>query len=273
MPNPVQTSWDFFKGTLYAVPFAFVLSQLILPNFPGIVWFALFVIPILFPAAILMAYPKFVGTATAFAIDFIVFLKPRETMVYEPRDFIETSAGMLVGILIGIAVFIVVLPKRPKVVVNRMMNALRTDILRLCLRDRMPSASGFESLAYDRINQMMPTMARMKGAGERLIDDALSAITLGLEIVRVRKILQDGGLGEKISSRISQSLSELARMITLGKADDRSVAEFTFAMRSLAGEIPNLSTLPAALQSAASLRLIAVVVEDHPSLVSNDDVI
>eukprot|EP01132_Coremiostelium_polycephalum_P012317 gene12318-15052_t len=267
MPNPLQTSWGFFKGTLYAVPFAFVLGQLILPSFPGLFWFALFIVPVLVPAALLMADPRHVGPATAFAINFIVFLKPHEAMVFEPQVFMETSLSVLVGILIGLLVFIVVLPKRPQVTVNRMMGALRTDIVRLCLRDRVPSPSAFNSLAYDRINQLMPILRTMREAGETLLDDALSSVTLGAEIIRLRRLLSWGRLEHDIADRVSENLAQLAKMISLQTQDTGAVAGYVASARSMAADIPGMSARPLALQAAASLRLIAVMIEDHPSLV------
>jgi uncharacterized membrane protein YccC len=266
MPNPLQTSWGFFKGTLYAVPFAFLLSQLILPYFPGLFWFSIFIIPVLVPAAILMADPRHVGPATAFSINFIVFLKPHETMTFAPSAFLETSLSVLVGVLIGILVFIVVLPKRPQGTVNRMIGALRTDIVRLCLRDRVPNASAFNSLAYDRINQLMPILRTMRDAGETVLDDALSSVTLGAEIIRLRRLLLWGRLDQGVADRVSENLAQLARTISLQTQDPALIAEYVASARTVAADIAPVSGEALALQAAASLRLIAVMIEDHPSL-------
>ena len=67
-PFPVKVAWGFFKGTLLALPVAFVVGQFVLPALPGFGWFTLFVVPILVPAALGMANPRHVGVATAFAI-------------------------------------------------------------------------------------------------------------------------------------------------------------------------------------------------------------
>ncbi|RUU85274.1 FUSC family protein, partial [Mesorhizobium sp. M7A.T.Ca.TU.009.01.3.1] len=66
-PDPVQVAWGFFKGTLLALPFAFLVGQIALPALPGFGWFMLFVVPILVPTALVMANPRYVGVATAFA--------------------------------------------------------------------------------------------------------------------------------------------------------------------------------------------------------------
>lgn len=118
-PDPVQSAWGFFTGTLIALPFAFLVGQVALPALPGFGWFTLFVVPILVPAALGMANPRHVGVATAFAINFLAFLSPHQQMIYDPGPFFAGSASILVGILIAIGVFIVVLPADPWVTVER----------------------------------------------------------------------------------------------------------------------------------------------------------
>lgn len=278
MPNSVQASWGFFKGTLAAVPFAFVVSQLILPLFPGLFWFAVFVTPVLVPAAFLMADSRRSGPATAFAINFIVFLKPHEAMAYAPRTFVESSVAVLGGILIGLLVFILVLPKRPQSAVRGLMRALRADIVRLCLRDRVPNHSAFVSLAYDRVNQLMLLLRAIKGSDEQILDDALSTVTLGLEVIRLRKIMQQAGMHQRGLDQtgldsfgtglIRSSLGELARMMSVRMEGEASIARFVATTRRSASEILEAGSTPSALQAAASMRLLAVVMEDHPSLVA-----
>ncbi|RVC27303.1 FUSC family protein, partial [Mesorhizobium sp. M7A.F.Ca.CA.004.04.2.1] len=155
-PDPVQVAWGFFKGTLLALPFAFLVGQIALPALPGFGWFMLFVVPILVPTALAMANPRYVGVATAFAINFLAFLSPHQAMTYDPVPFFAGSASILVGILLAIGVFIVVLPADPWLAANRIVRAMREDLARLCLHERVPRRSAFESLAYDRINQLMP---------------------------------------------------------------------------------------------------------------------
>ena len=92
-PDPAQVSWGFFKGTLLALPVAFVVGQLALPVLPGFGWFVLFVVPILVPAALAMANPRLVGVATAFAINFLAFLNPHQGMSYDPAACAAFMAG------------------------------------------------------------------------------------------------------------------------------------------------------------------------------------
>ncbi|OWK20205.1 hypothetical protein AJ88_34395 [Mesorhizobium amorphae CCBAU 01583] len=112
-PDPVDSAWGFFKGTLLALPFAFLVGQIALPALPGFGWFVVFVVPIMVPAALGMANPRHVGVATAFAINFFAFLSPHQAMTYDPGPFFAGSVSILVGILVAVGVFIACCPPTP----------------------------------------------------------------------------------------------------------------------------------------------------------------
>ncbi|WP_292177101.1 FUSC family protein, partial [Mesorhizobium sp.] len=210
-PDPVQVAWGFFKGTLLALPFAFLVGQIALPALPGFGWFMLFVVPILVPTALAMANPRYVGVATAFAINFLAFLSPHQAMTYDPGPFFAGSASILVGILLAIGVFIVVLPADPWLAANRIVRAMREDLARLCLHERVPRRSAFESLAYDRINQMMPLVQNAGRKGDAVLGGGVAAVTVGLEVLRLRDASQSHAIPSETALSIANFLRGLAR--------------------------------------------------------------
>ncbi|TIX21336.1 FUSC family protein, partial [Mesorhizobium sp.] len=210
-PDPVQVAWGFFKGTLLALPFAFLVGQIALPALPGFGWFMLFVVPILVPTALAMANPRYVGVATAFAINFLAFLSPHQAMTYDPGPFFAGSASILVGILLAIGVFIVVLPADPWLAANRIVRAMREDLARLCLHERVPRRSAFESLAYDRINQLMPLVQNAGRKGDAVLGGGVAAVTVGLEVLRLRDASQSHAIPSETALSIANFLRGLAR--------------------------------------------------------------
>jgi len=261
-PAPIRTAFGFFKGTLLAVPFAFVVGQLLLPAFPGFGWFVLFVIPVLIPGALAMANPTFTGTATAFAINFLAFLSPHQTMVYSPLHFLNQTASIIAGILLSIGVFWSVLPARPRDSVLRIVATIKEDLVRLCLHERIPRRSAFESLAYDRINQLMPFAQRTGGRGEAMLIGSVAAATVGLEILALRNA--QPRLPEPDRPVIAASLKRLASLI-LRPTGSGSIAAFAAATRAQAEALGKRDAAdPSLLGVAASLRVIAAAVEDNP---------
>lgn len=270
-PNPVQSAWGFFTGTLLALPFAFLVGQIALPALPGFGWFALFVMPILVPAALGMANPRYVGVATAFAINFLAFLSPHQTMTYDPLPFFAGSASILVGILLAIGVFMVVLPADPWVTVNRILQAMREDLARLCLHERVPRRSAFESLAYDRINQLMPLLQRVGKKGDAALGSSIATVTVGLEILRLRAAQQNSMIPSETALSITNFLRGLARELLFHRPGERQAATIAVA-RQYATGIAERSDAAEMLQVAASLRIIAAALEDFPDFFAKEKV-
>ncbi|MCQ8875745.1 FUSC family protein [Mesorhizobium sp. LMG17149] len=268
-PDPVQVAWGFFKGTLLALPFAFLVGQIALPALPGFGWFMLFVVPILVPTALAMANPRYVGVATAFAINFLAFLSPHQAMTYDPGPFFAGSASILVGILLAIGVFIVVLPADPWLAANRIVRAMREDLARLCLHERVPRRSAFESLAYDRINQLMPLVQNAGQKGDAVLGGGVAAVTVGLEVLRLRDASQSHAIPSETALSIANFLRGLARELLFRAPGDPQTSTVTVA-RQYAASIAQRNGTGELLQIAASLRIIAAAMEDFPDFFASD---
>ncbi|MER9234281.1 FUSC family protein [Mesorhizobium sp. M0622] len=270
-PDPIRSAWSFFEGTLLALPFAFLVGQLALPALPGFGWFMVFVVPILVPAALGMANPRYIGVATAFAINFLAFLSPHQAMTYDPLPFLAGSASILVGILLAIGVFAVVLPADPWVTINRILQAMREDLARLCLHDRLPRRSAFESLAYDRINQLMPLLQNAGKEGDAVLGGGIAAVTAGLEILRLRNAQQSSTIPSETALSMTNFLRGLARELLFRRPGEPRTATATVARQYAAG-IAERSDAAEMLQIAASLRIIAAAIEDFPDFFAKDRV-
>ncbi|KRB14137.1 fusaric acid resistance protein [Mesorhizobium sp. Root695] len=268
-PDPVQVAWGFFRGTLFALPFAFLVGQIALPALPGFGWFMLFVVPILVPTALAMANPRYVGVATAFAINFLAFLSPHQAMTYDPGPFFAGSASILVGILLAIGVFIVVLPADPWLAANRIVRAMREDLARLCLHERVPRRSAFESLAYDRINQLMPLVQNAGRKGDAVLGGGVAAVTVGLEILRLRRASQGHAIPSETALSIANFLRGLARELLFRAPGDQQTSTVAVA-RQYSASIAQRNGTGEMLQIAASLRIIAAAMEDFPDFFARD---
>jgi uncharacterized membrane protein YccC len=262
-PDPVRVAWGFFKGTLLALPFAFLVGQFALPALPGFGWFMVFVVPVLLPAALAMTNPRYVGVATAFAINFLAFLSPHQRMTYDPGPFLAGSASILVGILLAIGVFVVVLPADPWAVVDRIVRMMRDDLARLCMHERIPRRTAFESLAYDRVNQLMPYARQTGKKGETILDGSIAGVTVGIEILRLRQAMQSTHLLSETRDLISTFLRNLAREQLLRAPGGPRTSTITLA-RQYAAEISQRGGTTDMLEIAASLRIIAAAIEDFP---------
>jgi uncharacterized membrane protein YccC len=267
--DPVRSAWNFFEGTLLALPFAFVIGQLALPALPGFGWFTVLVVPILVPTALAMANPRYVPVATAFAINFLAFLSPHQVMTYDPAPFFAGSASVLIGILLATGVFIVVLPADRQGTVDRILQAMREDLARHCLHERVPRRPAFESLAYDRVNQLMPLLQQAGKKGDAMLGGSIAAVTVGVEILRLRNAQRSSTIPPETALSITNFLRGLARELLFRRPGEPQTATVAVARQYAAG-ISQRSDAAEMLQVAASLRIIAAAIEDFPDFFTKE---
>jgi uncharacterized membrane protein YccC len=214
------------------------------------------------PTALAMANPRYAGVATAFAINFLAFLSPHPVMTYDPQEFLTGSVSVLIGILLATGVYLVVLPVSAREAVQRIVRVMREDLARLCLHERIPRRSAFEGLAYDRINQLMPLLQSGGKRNDPLLGGSVVAVSVGLEILRLRLALLGTALPPAARQSVTEFLKGVARDL-LVQSPGHSWAAMIEQARRNAPEIAE-SDSPEALQSASAMRVIAAAIEDYP---------
>jgi uncharacterized membrane protein YccC len=270
-PNALDLSVTFLKGTVYAVPVAFVCGQLLLPHLPGVYWLAAVLTPILVLSGLAMARPSWVGVATGFAIMYLAMLNPRTIMTEDLQGFGLLVAAVIIGLALCVAVFKLVLPPNPRDEIQQLLGAIRTDLARLCIEPGMTAKLVFESRMYDRINQLLPRLQSVGSPGDAVLDGSLAALTLGLEILRLRGRRTDrplSGPEQALLDDLLQRLSDLLIEPTTGSAAVALATEMRSAAQRLAVE-SGVARASSRLPEAAALRLMAAALGDHAAFFAN----
>jgi hypothetical protein len=105
---------------------------------------------------------------------------------------------------------------------------------------------------------------RLGARGEKLFGGAIASVTVGLEILRLRKLQQSCADNPAIVQPIADFLKRLARALLL-RAHGDSWAPTIARMREQAATIAAKDGGTNALQMAASLRIIAAAIEAYPT--------
>jgi uncharacterized membrane protein YccC len=145
--------------------------------------------------------------------------------------------------------------------VDNIIRSMREDLVRLCLHERMPRRAAFESLAYDRVSQLMPFAQRIGRKADKVFGGSIVSVAVGLETLRLRKVLAAGGLPPEAAQTVAGFLKLLAREMIVRAPGD--LAHTVAAIRSQAAAIALVET-ENSLQAAASFRIIAAALEDYP---------
>ncbi|VVE48175.1 FUSC family protein [Pandoraea aquatica] len=193
-PNPAAGAWQFVKGSVIAVPVAFVCAFLVLPHINGLplllVVLALFWLPGIYATTL----PQHGLAALAYLVGFNTLTAADNPMHYNLPLFLNWSVAWIVGTLVAWMGFRLLLPR----VLPRDIERLRMRIRDEALRTFRPSTSigsitklltasrVWKWRQQHRIASLGALRKSQPDAMHRDIADALAGLHLGREVWRVR---------------------------------------------------------------------------------------
>lgn len=228
--NAEQIGFSFLRGILYAVPVAFVVGQLLLPQLSSFPLLCLALGVPLFFGALGMAKPQLAGTATAFCLHMIVLCAPQNEMRYDVAFFLNESLAMLFGVGCAVLAFRLVVLRNPVWHGRRLLRATLGDLARLTSRSLHGADNWFGGRIADRLLQLARHYPILPSETRSRWDDGVASLDLGDELLHLRGCLA-------------------VAQVPLGKAEQRFWRSLEQALR--AG--PQLAQIDALEHSAEEL--------------------
>ncbi|HIE1874871.1 TPA: FUSC family protein [Pseudomonas aeruginosa] len=217
--NAVAIGLSFLRGIVYAIPAAMLVSQWLLPQWNGFPLLCLAMGVPLFFATLGMAVPVTAGTATSFAIHFIVLVAPRNQMDYDLATLLNSAQGVLIGVGFAVVIFRL-LTLRPGWLTRRLLDATCVDLGRLTRRPLAQAENWFGGRMADRLLRLARHANLLPEQERRRWDDGLLALDLGNELIHLRACLEGArGVLRKARDRF---LGELGELLEAGPAGPRS---------------------------------------------------
>ena len=217
--NAVAIGLSFLRGIVYAIPAAMLVSQWLLPQWNGFPLLCLAMGVPLFFATLGMAVPVTAGTATSFAIHFIVLVAPRNQMDYNLATLRNSAQGVLIGVGFAVVIFRL-LTLRPGWLTRRLLAATCVDLGRLTRRPLAQAENWFGGRMADRLLRLARHANLLPEQERRRWDDGLLALDLGNELIHLRACLEGArGVLRKARDRF---LGELGELLEAGPAGPRS---------------------------------------------------
>jgi hypothetical protein len=102
--NGAQIGLSFLRGILLAVPVAFLVGQILLPQWSSFAMLCLGMGVPLFFGALGMAHPRTGATATSYCLHFIVLVAPLNAMHFDVASMLNSALAMLIGERRGIGI-------------------------------------------------------------------------------------------------------------------------------------------------------------------------
>lgn len=178
----------FLRGILYAVPVAFVVGQLLLPQLSSFAMLYLALGVPLFFGLLGMSRPALAGTATSFCLHFIVLCGPKNQMSYDVAFFLNEALAMLIGVGCAVLALRVVVVGNPLWHSRRLLQAILDDLGRLCSRTLGGAENWFGGRMADRL-LVLARYSNQAGDARQRWEDGLTSLDLGDELLHLRACL------------------------------------------------------------------------------------
>lgn len=250
--NGAQIGLSFLRGILLAVPAAFVVGQILLPQWSSFAMLCLGMGVPLFLGALGMAHPRTGATATSYCLHFIVLVAPLNAMQFNVASMLNNALAMLVGVSAAVMAFRLVVLRHPAWLGRRLRAATQHDLVRLTRRDLRGADSWFGGRMADRLMQLARHASELPEAERNRWDDGLHGLDIGDELVHLRMCLAVAQvrLGEAERQYLQQVQAVLASGPGPGRGDRLNAAsdQFIAALRQQPADDPLRLAIGAVLQ-------------------------
>ncbi|MGC5701379.1 FUSC family protein [Pseudomonas sp. NFXW11] len=251
--NGAQIGMSFMRGIFLAIPAAFVVGELLLPQWSGFPMLAMALGVPLFFGALGMAQPQIGATATSFCLHFIVLIAPQNRMSFDVATFFNSAQAMVLGVGAAVLAFHLLILRNPAWHGRRLLAATLSDLVRLTRRNLRGAESWFGGRMADRLLQLARHYPELPEPARSRWDDGLQGLDIGDELLHLRLSLAvaqaSGGRAQR------EYFEQLQRILEQGPAGSRqeALAAPSAALLDALGQLPPSDALK--LASGAVLQL------------------
>ncbi len=187
--NGAQIGLSFLRGIFLALPLAFVVGQILLPQWSGFALLCLGLGVPLFFGALGMANPKIGATATSYCLHFIVLVAPLNAMVFSVETFLNSAQAMVMGVGAAVLAFKLLVLRHPAWQGRRLRAATQADLVRLTRRDLRDAETWFGGRMADRLLQLARHASSLPAEQRGRWEDGLHGLDIGDELLHLRMCL------------------------------------------------------------------------------------
>jgi uncharacterized membrane protein YccC len=212
----------FLRGIFYALPVAFLVGQLLLPQWNGFPLLCLGLGVPLFFGLLGMARPALAGAATSFCMHFIVLCAPRNDMVYDVAFFLNEALAMLIGVGCAVLALRLIVLRNPVWLGRRLLQASLDDLSRLSSQALQGAENWFGGRMADRLLQLARYYPALPDASRSRWDDGVASLDMGDELLHLRACL---AAARQVPRQAEQQFfAELGQVLAQGPAPARAQA-------------------------------------------------
>ncbi len=208
---------SFMVGTGLTAIFAAIIAFAILPRTETFAAFSLAIGLVLVPAGAGVAQPWRTPMFTAMAAFFCFLLAPTNPMSYDTQQFYNAALATVAGVGAAALSFRLLPPLSPILRARRLLALTLRDLRRLASGSIPRSPDAWEGRVYSRLS-VLPNAAEPLQRSQ-----LLAALSVGAEIIRLRRICRRFDLGSHLDAALEpmargDSAMTIARLARLDEA-------------------------------------------------------
>ena len=220
--NGAQIGMSFMRGIFLALPAAFFVGQILLPQWSSFAMLCLGMGVPLFFGALGMAKPQIGATATSFCLHFIVLVAPLNQMKFDVATFFNSAQAMVIGVGAAVLAFHLLILRNPAWHGRRLLAATLDDLVRLTRRNLSGAESWFGGRMADRLLQLARHYPELPEPARSRWDDGLLGLDIGDELLHLRMSLAVAQV--PVSAAQQRYLEQLESVLKQGPAGGRGEA-------------------------------------------------
>ena len=213
---------SFMRGIFLAIPAAFFVGQILLPQWSSFALLCLGMGVPLFFGALGMANPQIGATATSFCLHFIVLISPLNAMKFDVSNFFNSAQAMVIGVGAAALAFRLLILRNPAWHGRRLLVATLHDLVRLTRRNLRGAESWFGGRMADRLLQLARHYPELPEPARSRWDDGLLGLDIGDELLHLR--LSMAVAQTPVSAAQRRYLDQLEKVLEQGPAGSRADA-------------------------------------------------
>jgi uncharacterized membrane protein YccC len=217
--NGAQIGMSFLRGILLAIPVAFVVGQILLPQWSSFAMLCMGMGVPLFFGALGMANPKIGATATSYCLHFIVLVAPLNAMQFGVATFLNSAQAMMIGVGAAVLAFKLLVLRNPAWHGRRLRAATQGDLVRLTRRDLRGAETWFGGRMADRLLQLARHYTALPEQERGRWDDGVHGLDIGDELLHLRLCLAAAKAPVVTAER--EYLQQLETVLARGPAPGR----------------------------------------------------
>ncbi|PRA59187.1 MULTISPECIES: FUSC family protein [Pseudomonas] len=217
--NGAQIGMSFMRGIFLAIPVAFVVGEILLPQWSSFALLGMALGVPLFFGALGMAKPQIGATATSFCLHFIVLVAPLNQMAFDVAVFLNSAQAMMIGVGAAVLAFHLLILRNPAWHGRRLLAATLDDLARLTRRNLRGAESWFGGRMADRLLQLARHYPELPQQARSRWDDGVLGLDIGDELLHLRLSLAVAQV--PVSTQQRDYLEHLDSALRQGPAADR----------------------------------------------------